>query len=102
LYRRHRYLCSFPTRRSSDLSHVARSFRLDTGSSPRIDCLHWRKEFSISTIKKEVVMKRKVLGVWGCGVLFASMALAQGHQDYLEDRKSTRLNSSHVAISYAV
>ena len=29
-------------------------------------------------------MKRKVLGVLSIGVLFASMALAQGHQDYLD------------------
>ena len=29
-------------------------------------------------------MKRKVLGVWGCGVLFASMGLGQGQQAYLD------------------
>src|SRR2546427_471431 len=29
-------------------------------------------------------MKRKVLGVWGCGMLFASMGLGQGQQAYLD------------------
>src|SRR5690554_7454927 len=29
-------------------------------------------------------------------------AIAEGHVEKMEDRKSTRLNSSHVRISYAV
>src|SRR5437870_11816391 len=36
-------------------------------------------------------------------VLWTGMAFGAGsHTKLLEDRKSTRLNSSHVAISYAV
>src|SRR5690349_23223809 len=32
----------------------------------------------------------------------AFLSRSKGGSDYLEDRKSTRLNSSHVEISYAV
>src|SRR5437899_8847232 len=59
----HRYLHSFPTRRSSDLStHLPRS-----NTSPSVPASNWRRSSSLSG-----------------------------------DRKSTRLNSSHLGISYAV
>src|SRR5690349_25013350 len=63
---RHRYLHSFPTRRSSDLLRV---------SSQRADRCHRAEQRS------------------------AGYPAARVH---VGDRKSTRLNSSHVEISYAV
>src|SRR5207249_8390644 len=42
---------------------------------------------------------------WDAGtyyVLGTSLATGQGYRILSEDRKSTRLNSSHVSISYAV
>src|SRR5438874_6127081 len=38
----------------------------------------------------------------GSFVLIASLAIGQGVQEVILDRKSTRLNSSHVENSYAV
>src|SRR5947209_13244613 len=63
------HLYTFPTRRSSDLRHLAQRYREDGrgGQFPRVGC-------------------PAVRGPPG---------------DHL-DRKSTRLNSSHVNISYAV
>src|SRR5437868_14056259 len=67
-YRYHRYLHSFPTRRSSDLAYRPRGSAFAGTSSSRssASCPH----------RAERAAKR--------------------------DRKSTRLNSSHVSISYAV
>src|SRR5438445_11380784 len=71
----HRALHSFPTRRSSDL-HA-----LHDGESYLVD------QFSVSYAPSASIY-----------------ALCQQKQkiDRLEDRKSTRLNSSHANISYAV
>src|SRR5207249_12211968 len=79
----HRHLPSFPTRRSSDLllHHVynpetlrAAYFSLKKEAAPGVDGETWRHY---------------------------GEALGDNLQD-LADRKSTRLNSSHVSISYAV
>src|SRR5699024_12705606 len=88
-----RYHPSFPTRRSSDLTTVdelaalmvSRSVSFKTEKSPnhpgntvlKVENLH-------------VKDSRKVPVVKGLSL------------DVREDRKSTRLNSSHVSISYAV
>src|SRR5690625_6458361 len=63
----------FPTRRSSDLA--------------------WRSALSYAAVTE----------TYG-GSLFADAAEQHdgAELDYFSDRKSTRLNSSHVAISYAV
>src|SRR5438128_4061308 len=66
LYRHHRDLHSFPTRRSSDLA-----------CAPAL---------------ADVPMPRTCL----------TIALAAGEGTRMRDRKSTRLNSSHGSISYAV
>src|SRR5699024_12630714 len=75
-------LHSFPTRRSSDLTADA-SACCECGGQQRLWALHACR----------------------CGGrLFAVFAdITRGaRNDFLQDRKSTRLNSSHVSISYAV
>src|SRR5437660_6946318 len=39
---------------------------------------------------------------WGISQRFILLAINNWEREYQRDRKSTRLNSSHVAISYAV
>src|SRR5690606_42046059 len=77
----HRNLHSFPTRRSSDLGtfgagQTAR--RSVSGSTPR------------RTLRGATATRRAGPGI-GCP-----------SENHAQDRKSTRLNSSHVKISYAV
>src|SRR5690606_41033906 len=73
----HRVLHSFPTRRSSDLCQVD------------VNC----SEGSAWTEQRDAAVRIGIvdsgLGYWCSGAL-------------VKDRKSTRLNSSHVKISYAV
>src|SRR5205814_8176099 len=92
----HRDLHAFPTRRSSDLSasgssaHGRRSSRRRSTSSsrsPRIDGVG------------RSARRRLLVGVGQPALPLA----ARGRGDRMDrDRKSTRLNSSHLGISYAV
>src|SRR5205814_8724066 len=75
--RAHRDLHSFPTRRSSDLSDRRRRAGESRASST------WRRSSG---------GRRKV-------AIEAMLMIKQNHP---ADRKSTRLNSSHLGISYAV
>src|SRR5205807_9696726 len=68
----HRDLHSFPTRRSSDLTKV----KTTSNRPPR-----------------KVIVGTVMQSFWG---------QYPGLHNRLEDRKSTRLNSSHLVISYAV
>src|SRR5439155_14811439 len=77
----HRHLHSFPTRRSSDLCP-----RCATGWSA------WRRRRRSGCAPRQSP-RRRVAG-WPWSTAPVSVPAA--------DRKSTRLNSSHVAISYAV
>src|SRR5699024_12156585 len=91
-YRDHRYLLSFPTRRSSDLIFILIFFFLPKGE-----------------VQAPLEHNSKVklpLAVWGYalamgGIMLAYYSVATNMALFL-DRKSTRLNSSHVSISYAV
>src|SRR5690242_21550039 len=75
----HRVLHSFPTRRSSDLRRVGRD-AVEVGCPVRV---RLRREVEgREQAPRDLVLPR------------------QGHRP--EDRKSTRLNSSHMSISYAV
>src|SRR5690606_40048407 len=86
-------LHSFPTRRSSDLdrfgNHLRQSDRCERGRGGR----HGR--YGVVGVRAEqrhpAVLDRAQRREW-CAVAAA----------YPRDRKSTRLNSSHVKISYAV
>src|SRR5690606_41478169 len=92
-YARHRDLHSFPTRRSSDLSR-SRSW----------------EDYARRLPGSEVFLTHRGRGlgesVRGLAVALAGVAIRAHDADVVnalvEDRKSTRLNSSHVKISYAV
>src|SRR5690606_39944849 len=97
----HRYLHSFPTRRSSDLIHAAKdrpvkwpsvdNFKADDTSLP------------IEVIVENTEACPRYSGLTISGVTVSdSPAWLQNRLRAIGDRKSTRLNSSHVKISYAV
>src|SRR5207253_6075620 len=82
-----RYLHSFPTRRSSDL------ICLLTGKPASAQRKQWAVAASLCKAQPAAVMG---------GRRGASHSEAATGVFLFRDRKSTRLNSSHVAISYAV
>src|SRR5439155_25758094 len=83
-YPPHRHLHSFPTRRSSDLDSRRRDHDRGTASRPE-KFLHAANEHvRIERLGQDAVRTNTTRPL------------------LIEDRKSTRLNSSHVAISYAV
>src|SRR5690606_42142930 len=81
----HRALPSFPTRRSSDLRHACA----------------WRSLHAIDVVEpyQAVARSRRIPPYRRARAHRARDAILP---DGGEDRKSTRLNSSHVKISYAV
>src|SRR5689334_24550753 len=87
----HRVLHSFPTRRSSDLAEIHVAAVLLPRRPPirgRLDDLHPSRVDGASFEGAPHLVDRVV---------------TDGRRDaYREDRKSTRLNSSHSSISYAV
>src|SRR5207249_11269470 len=93
-----RNLHSFPTRRSSDLPWAKRFWEL-LGFSPTID---------VRTPDGDVLKDRPMWTYWNLQegetrvdpLMFATAD--GGAPPVIQDRKSTRLNSSHVSISYAV
>src|SRR5699024_12847889 len=98
LYSPNSYLHSFPTRRSSDLCYevlnriiqyfVTERSCLLTEAEPVIDT-----EFQRENFPNIVIPERS----------YISPFFMENVKDYIRvDRKSTRLNSSHVSISYAV
>src|SRR5690606_41293343 len=78
----HRDLHSFPTRRSSDLDESGRRFDAAAAWPARLDPAHVPESIAANSD------------------LAAFLARTKWIVDL--DRKSTRLNSSHVKISYAV
>src|SRR5690606_39484655 len=101
-YATHPHLRSFPTRRSSDLSrrfvefatglarHWVEKYDLDGGTAVEIGC--GKGEFL------EYLVEAGMGRVVGIDPGLHPERL----RPELADRKSTRLNSSHVKISYAV
>src|SRR5205814_10471348 len=97
---RHLDLHSFPTRRSSDLAvvdviveEVARYLRLKRAGERLL-----RAECEVSDTQKIRDRGRPELGVDLANLMGDALRV----QVLDEDRKSTRLNSSHLGISYAV
>src|SRR5207253_11190175 len=97
-----RCLHSFPTRRSSDLADSATK-----GAKSPNEIARAAYDFTVSTMKYDKPKDKPGWGKgstqWACDSKFGNctdfhaMIMSIGR-----DRKSTRLNSSHVAISYAV
>src|SRR5207245_11706732 len=85
LFRPHVYPLSFPTRRSSDLAHRGRRTPAGGGDRARAALL--------GDVRGRV-REEAARGV--------RRAARRGAGTALGDRKSTRLNSSHGSISYAV
>src|SRR5690606_41752340 len=92
----HRALLSFPTRRSSDLRSVAVEFRPprpdERGGVPRRAVLPPRNP---AATRPPAHADTAAAGHRGAPTAGSEVRRTQ-------DRKSTRLNSSHVKISYAV
>src|SRR5690606_41277621 len=97
-----RSLHSFPTRRSSDL------FLTQTGQM----CTDWRQEFILLSdvlgvsMLVDAINHRRPSGATENTVLgpfyVSDAPRYENGANICLDRKSTRLNSSHVKISYAV
>src|SRR5699024_12691626 len=88
----HRSLLSFPTRRSSDLVDFAYFDQLTTPTESEIDY----------DLKGKLAIPETELENFSGGEL-TRLKLARIFKFcFRKDRKSTRLNSSHVSISYAV
>src|SRR5437660_9792030 len=93
MYGEHRDLHSFPTRRSSDL-----------GDGRSAGGRSWRSADRASVAEQETLQRRSFHRTHQATGGPGGRRLELGRTADLRepDRKSTRLNSSHVAISYAV
>src|SRR5699024_12327776 len=87
----HQSLHSFPTRRSSDLTRLINQIMIDGKRGKAQKILY--KAF-------ELVGERS--GQNPMDVFDEAMKNVMPVLEDIQDRKSTRLNSSHVSISYAV
>src|SRR5207253_9908604 len=97
-----RPLHSFPTRRSSDLPMSWFFDQWVDGTAIPTYILSWHADppqdghyLLRVRVRQEGVPKNFVMPVP------LKIEFADGGQAFVRDRKSTRLNSSHVAISYA-
>src|SRR5205814_10502861 len=88
-----RFLHSFPTRRSSDLVGMDAPA---AGSSARPHSIH--PHFLLVG----AMVCLRVDGIVGVGPALERVLQGAEGVELNEDRKSTRLNSSHLGISYAV
>src|SRR5690606_41302364 len=99
-YAAHRALHSFPTRRSSDLNDNAHDGRYACGASlthcARITAANPARHFLRAT-PRSIRLRLSVRPFQSVEPLPDPARVS-----LLLDRKSTRLNSSHVKISYAV
>src|SRR5207249_7548811 len=93
---------SFPTRRSSDLEDVEAIAKLGlataqklqkAGAGARPDLLQAQVELNASALRVSLARQR-------LDTAWKLLASTVGVTELPPDRKSTRLNSSHVSISY--
>src|SRR5690606_41425615 len=94
-----RHLPPFPTRRSSDLASIAldgRAARFRPSQESQAMDFDTRSRDTATASGSSAARPEASSG--RIGVLLLNL----GTPDGTEDRKSTRLNSSHVKISYAV
>src|SRR5699024_12220991 len=92
---------SFPTRRSSDLTFVASS---DFQMPSSYVIAAWKKSGppDAYNIEPIIVSKYPESGYVNREIPSSAALSPSSHISSHVDRKSTRLNSSHVSISYAV
>src|SRR5439155_22266339 len=95
-YPHHPHLHSFPTRRSSDLEQVRAFLEIDEIDVILLDNMK-RTEMREAVALRKNKVKFEASG----GITLKNIRQIEFHFIF-PDRKSTRLNSSHVAISYAV
>src|SRR5690625_6850377 len=97
-----RHLASFPTRRSSDLMEGS----IDWDTLIRDETLVSEPPQLLSELRLMLrflsMDRRERFTRMGQNVLQQLLNLLTRNPPLRRDRKSTRLNSSHVAISYAV
>src|SRR5205814_9772601 len=87
-------LHSFPTRRSSDLGDVLALDDRLVGLNPADRVVGLDREHLLERVRGAIGLERPDLHL--------AEALATELRLAAQDRKSTRLNSSHLGISYAV
>src|SRR5699024_11418621 len=96
------YLCSFPTRRSSDLEEVF----IIGGGHIFEQCMPYADRLYVTRIEEtfqgDVFFPEIDAFEWKVTSKEKGIKDDKNPYDYYLDRKSTRLNSSHVSISYAV
>src|SRR5207249_11707938 len=94
----HRYLRSFPTRRSSDLmAPVCWLIGIPWSQAPTAGAL-----MGIKTVLNELIAYLEMSKLPADALDPRSRLIMLYAMCGFADRKSTRLNSSHVSISYAV
>src|SRR5207245_4161888 len=89
----HPHLHSFPTRRSSDLADPETAF-----ADEHVVALEYRKSSRGNQQKTETMRRPLYDPSWHLCIETERLHAER----WSEDRKSTRLNSSHGSISYAV
>src|SRR5207253_11023723 len=92
----HHHLHPFPTRRSSDLTRACVGIKLNSQSRTERSCTARAEKARIIQTHNHHDTVAHYPFVHGAHRHLAQRVFLGG------DRKSTRLNSSHVAISYAV
>src|SRR5205807_7940024 len=92
---------SFPTRRSSDLAHVVARAQLEPGEKADRGA-DGASPHQTSRDEQAGGRGRLALGECSCVAQGAPPVGASTAPPAVLDRKSTRLNSSHLVISYAV
>src|SRR5690606_40376580 len=98
----HQDLPSFPTRRSSDLESLI--FMLEFADIIVINKTDLIDESTLETISAHIQTLNRSAQLLPAtyGAIEPGKILPHKVFDFDQDRKSTRLNSSHVKISYAV
>src|SRR5688500_1076054 len=93
-------LLHFPTRRSSDLQRSSRRESAERRAAGPDTGLR-RRTYSGVVVRREMYSQRRVHQGATLGIRSAAAPLDRS-RGRRRDRKSTRLNSSHLVISYAV
>src|SRR5690606_41213305 len=93
---------SFPTRRSSDLAEAVAAQAQRLGAQSVVADIS-NEAAAEAAVQATVAAFGSVNGLVNCaGIVRGEKILGKNGPHALRDRKSTRLNSSHVKISYAV